>query len=139
MRSFRFERLARLHSICERTDRDAHAQDSLVLALTTDPCEVVRHEAAFLLGDLKRQSRLHNEKAVLTVLSKAAGDKSVLVRHEIALTLAKFCSRSATETLRVMTSDYSHEVVESALYALEEARETGNTHVPGTKIPKNYL
>jgi len=87
------------------------APSQLCEALLNDGSDVVRHEAAFLLGEQK--SGLHN-------LIEAAGDRSILVRHEVALALANFPASEVLNQLLLMHEDAAKEVRSSADYAIQQ-------------------
>jgi HEAT repeat protein len=95
-------------------------------ALQNDQCDVVRHEAAFVLGE-RRRERPHDNSVVLReqafdALNKASfSDPSVLVRHEAVLALTAFASNTMThDIIEAALGDSAPEVVSSARYALEE-------------------
>ena len=85
----------------------------LIHAMCQDESEVVRHEAAFLLGDIQ-------STGALEALISASHDPSILVCHEVALALANFrCARSVVELVR-LAADPSPDVSRSAVHALVE-------------------
>ena len=109
-------RLAVLHKTAEGSQ---DAQEIIVDALKQDLNDVVRHEAAFLLGDLKKQGKLANPAAAMRVLIvQARADSSILVKHEAALALANFPCEESVSFLVELCAHESKEVVSSALYAL---------------------
>lgn len=104
-------RLKNLHTLAQQRQYDA-----LFEVLHKDESDVVRHEAAFLIGDVAPDAA----RSVFA-LSVAALDKSILVRHEAALALAKFTlTPESRAVLFSLMSDDSVEVRDSAKFALEE-------------------
>lgn len=90
-------------------------QLSVVDRLLGDECDVVRHEAAFVLGDTHAEC-----VGTIEALKRAAKDKSILVRHEVALALAKCPGESAIDCLASLCGDSAGEVARSARFALME-------------------
>jgi len=103
----RFERLRELRE---------KSAPMVAQALTVDECDVVRHEAAFVLGDSFAQ--VPEMEGVL--IRSALNDSSVLVRHEACLALAKFKTVNALRALLECMKDAAPEVRGSAAYAVEE-------------------
>jgi HEAT repeat protein len=115
------QRLARLHDLASKRHIDCPTQDEIVVKGLHDESDVVRHEAAFIIGDLERQSRLKDSARALDSLCQAAKDPSILVRHEVALALSKFNRRlQALECLLLLARDPVREVYGSANYAIAE-------------------
>ena len=80
--------------------------------LRDDPNELVRHEAAFSLGQMGYSACVpHLERATL-------GDPSMFVRHEAAIALGVVGNKGAREALERALSDPDEPVVESAVVAL---------------------
>jgi HEAT repeat protein len=98
-------------------------QNHIGRALRNDESDVVRHEAAFILSALKKQGLLHDDNIALSELIEAFSDKSILVRHEIALSLAAFPCEEAIDALLHHSSDPAQEVKESVRFALVEMLE----------------
>jgi HEAT repeat protein len=97
----------------------------LIEALKEDPSDVVRHEAAFVIGEwcerVSEQDRSDIRKEGMLALFRAAEtDKSILVRHEAALALAQFRNAAALALLLRLTLDSASEVRSSACYAIEQ-------------------
>lgn len=91
------QRLSKLHAINQSGGR--HRQLSFQEALS-DPDDIVRHEACFLLGDLKKTGALFDEiEAEKFLIASLLNDVSILVRHEAALSLANFKTESAVIAL----------------------------------------
>jgi HEAT repeat protein len=99
------------------TDGD---QQGIARALRNDESDVVRHEAAFLLASLKRDGRLFDDNDAVQDLIQSFSDASILVRHEIALSLAAFPCEEAIDALLHHAADSAPEVKESIRYALVE-------------------
>lgn len=88
------------------------AVESISRVLESDKNALVRHEAAFSLGQL-------GYPAATTALSNAVkSDPSYFVRHEAAVALGVIGSEDARETLNEALKDESEEVRESAIIAL---------------------
>jgi HEAT repeat protein len=88
------------------------AVDSISRVLENDKNALVRHEAAFSLGQL-------GYTAATAALSNAVkSDPSYFVRHEAAIALGVIGSEDARETLNEAVKDESEEVRESAIIAL---------------------
>jgi deoxyhypusine monooxygenase len=80
--------------------------------LRDDENELVRHEAAFSLGQMCYSSAIEPlEEATLH-------DPSMFVRHEAAIALGVIGSKEAKEALKKALSDPDKPVVESAIVAL---------------------
>lgn len=80
--------------------------------LKNDPNELVRHEAAFSLGQMCYSSGIkHLKEATLK-------DPSMFVRHEAAIALGVVGNREAKEALEQALDDSEEPVVESAVVAL---------------------
>ena len=88
------------------------AVESISRVLESDNNALVRHEAAFSLGQL-------GYPAATAALSNAVkSDPSYFVRHEAAVALGVIGSEDARETLNEALKDESEEVRESAIIAL---------------------
>ena len=84
--------------------------------LKNDSNELVRHEAAFSLGQMCYRSGIKPlEEAV-------RNDPSFFVRHEAAIALGVIGSQEAKETLQRALADSSEPVRESAVVALSNLR-----------------
>jgi deoxyhypusine monooxygenase len=80
--------------------------------LKNDPNELVRHEAAFSLGQMGYRS------AIKPLEEATKNDPSMFVRHEAAIALGVVGAKEAKETLEAALKDPSIPVVESAIVAL---------------------
>lgn len=80
--------------------------------LTNDENELVRHEAAFSLGQMCYSS------ALPPLNDATLNDPSMFVRHEAAIALGVIGSKEAEETLGKALNDPDKPVVESAVVAL---------------------
>ena len=80
--------------------------------LKNDENELVRHEAAFSLGQMSHSS------AVPPLTDATLNDPSMFVRHEAAIALGVVGSKDAKETLEKALNDPDRPVVESAIVAL---------------------
>ena len=119
----RMRALKRIGEGFEPTHRD-DVVSMLCLTVDFDPNPVVRHEAAFLISDLTKRGLIgagpDGRDRGLEALLDAAFDGSVLVRHEVALSLAAFDHPAAKDTLRRMLQDCCGDVRVSAELAIEE-------------------
>ncbi len=106
----------------ERLKRLRDQSDSYVIGvLIEDDSDVVRHEAAFILGDRMHGGTLTKpEEAFGTLCHSAELDPSILVRHEAALSLANFKTALSKRILERLLFDPAPEVQSSARYALED-------------------
>ena len=84
--------------------------------LKNDENELVRHEAAFSLGQMCYSSVLPS------LIDATLYDPSMFVRHEAAIALGIVGSKDAKETLEKALSDPDKPVVESAIVALSNIR-----------------
>ena len=80
--------------------------------LRNDGNELVRHEAAFSLGQMCYSS------SVLPLADATLNDPSMFVRHEAAIALGVVGNREAKEALQKALDDPDRPVVESAVVAL---------------------
>ncbi len=80
--------------------------------LKNDPNELVRHEAAFSLGQMCYRS------GIKPLEDAVRNDPSFFVRHEAAIALGVIGSQEAKETLQRALEDSSEPVRESAVVAL---------------------
>jgi HEAT repeat protein len=105
--------IIRTRVICILADiSGVDAVDSISRVLENDKNALVRHEAAFSLGQL-------GYTAATAALSNAVkSDPSYFVRHEAAIALGVIGSEDARETLNEALKDESEEVRESAIIAL---------------------
>jgi len=80
--------------------------------LKNDPNELVRHEAAFSLGQMCYHS------GIKPLEDAVRNDPSFFVRHEAAIALGVIGSQDAKDTLQKALEDSSEPVRESAIVAL---------------------
>ena len=80
--------------------------------LKNDENELVRHEAAFSLGQMSYSS------AISPLADATLNDPSMFVRHEAAIALGVVGNKEAKETLIKALNDTDVSVVESAVVAL---------------------
>ena len=88
------------------------AVESISRVLESDNNALVRHEAAFSLGQLGYPA------ATASLSNAVKSDPSYFVRHEAAVALGVIGSEDARETLNEALKDESEEVRESAIIAL---------------------
>ena len=84
--------------------------------LKNDPNELVRHEAAFSLGQMGYNS------GILPLEDATKNDSSMFVRHEAAIALGVVGSQDAKETLEKTLNDPDGSVRESAVVALSNLK-----------------
>jgi len=80
--------------------------------LKNDPNELVRHEAAFSLGQICYQS------GITSLEDATKNDSSMFVRHEAAIALGVIGSQNSKETLQKALHDPDESVRDSAVVAL---------------------
>ncbi len=80
--------------------------------LKDDPNELVRHEAAFSLGQMCYSS------CVAPLADATLGDSSMFVRHEAAIALGVIGSPESRKALESALGDADKPVVDSAIVAL---------------------
>ena len=80
--------------------------------LKNDENELVRHEAAFSLGQMCYSSAIH------PLTDATLNDPSMFVRHEAAIALGVVGSKESKEALEKALDDPDKPVVESAIVAL---------------------
>ena len=93
---------------------DERAVPALAETLKIDPSPLVRHEAAFSMGQLEFKS------AVPALMEAMANDESVLVRHESAVALGSIGEETARQGLVDRLSDPDEDVRLSAEVALAD-------------------
>jgi deoxyhypusine monooxygenase len=84
--------------------------------LKNDPNELVRHEAAFSLGQMCLRS------GIKPLEDATSNDESLFVRHEAAVALGVIGSQDARETLQNALLDSSEQVRDSAVVALSNLK-----------------
>ena len=84
--------------------------------LKNDPNELVRHEAAFSLGQMCLRSGIKPLEVA------TCNDPSLFVRHEAAVALGVIGSQEAKETLQQALQDSSEQVRDSAVVALSNLK-----------------
>ena len=86
--------------------------EHIAKVLKNDTNELVRHEAAFSLGQMCYSS------GILPLEDATKNDSSMFVRHEAAIALGVVGSKSARETLEKALNDPDEPVRDSAVVAL---------------------
>jgi deoxyhypusine monooxygenase len=84
--------------------------------LKNDVNELVRHEAAFSLGQMCLRS------GIKPLEDATRNDPSLFVRHEAAVALGVIGSQDAKETLQKALEDSSEQVRDSAVVALSNLK-----------------
>lgn len=90
--------------------------EHIARVLKDDPNELVRHEAAFSLGQMCYSSGIE------PLVSATLDDPSMFVRHEAAIALGVIGSPRAEEALQQALEDPDRPVVDSAVVALSNIR-----------------
>lgn len=118
------KRMAVLKAIGDGFDPDQRnaVERALASALLSDANAVVRHESAFLLASMAEQKLIAGGLG-FRALCKAVNDKSVLVRHEVALSLAAFPGPETDGLLRRLLNDSAEDVAVSARLAIEQMQD----------------
>jgi HEAT repeat protein len=105
----------RIHAVCMLADmKNETAVPLLASALLKDSSPLVRHEAAFAMGQLEFKS------AVPALIEAMGNDESVLVRHESAVALGSIGDERAREELIARLGDADEDVRLSAECALAD-------------------
>lgn len=86
--------------------------DHIARVLHDDPNELVRHEAAFSLGQMCYSS------GIQPLADATINDPSMFVRHEAAIALGVIGSEKSKEALHKALTDADSRVVDSAIVAL---------------------
>jgi HEAT repeat protein len=107
--------ILRIHGVCMLADmKREDAIPALARALREDPSPLVRHEAAFAMGQLEFKS------GVSSLIEAMAKDESVLVRHESAVALGSIGDERARPGLMLLLEDVDEDVRLSAEVALAD-------------------
>jgi HEAT repeat protein len=105
----------RIHGVCMLADmKREDAIPALARSLREDSSPLVRHEAAFAMGQLEFKS------AVASLLEAMVKDESVLVRHESAVALGSIGDERARQGLMSALEDVDEDVRLSAEVALAD-------------------
>ena len=86
--------------------------------LTDDPNSVVRHEAAFALGELRGSGRIGSDSGAEELCQAALHDRSIVVRHEATEALYGYAGQFVDDTLKLLLSDPSDEIRETAAISI---------------------
>jgi HEAT repeat protein len=103
-------------------------EELVVSVLQNDPNPIVRHEAAFVLGQLYSTGHIVGRRSLAALCECAQGDRSVVVRHECAESLGSFRGRKAFVTLQSLLHDPEPDVVVTSLIALDRFKKTARQH-----------
>lgn len=103
------------------------AAEQLAQILAEDANSVVRHEAAFLLGELRGAGRISESMGIKELCEAALHDRSIVVRHESTEALYSYPGSIADEALRQLLSDASEEIRETAAISLTWKRDRERT------------
>ncbi|MEX1996049.1 MAG: HEAT repeat domain-containing protein [Nitrosopumilaceae archaeon] len=107
----------RTRSVCILVDLGGEEMVSHIAGvLKNDSNELVRHEAAFSLGQMCYRS------GIKPLEDAVRNDPSFFVRHEAVIALGVIGSQEARETLQRALTDSSEPVRESAVVALSNLR-----------------
>ncbi len=116
--SLQEERIQALFQLMNIADDDS--LDAIFECLKNDSCEIVRHEAAFVLGECVSQRAIAELKRAIT------DDDSDVVKHEALLALGTIADKDLIEFITSIQDDekYSHFVRESAKVSLQRLNYT---------------
>jgi HEAT repeat protein len=104
----------RIHAVCMLADMKNEKAVPLLENALKDPSPLVRHEAAFAMGQLEFKS------AVPALIEAMEDDESVLVRHESAVALGSIGDERARKGLIARLDDSDEDVRLSAECALAD-------------------
>lgn len=88
-----------------------------------DDNQIVRHEAAFVLGELRETGRIAEGVGAAALLKAATCDKSPVVRHEAAEAIYCFNSASVDQILTQLLCDEVEDVRVTAAISLSWRRK----------------
>lgn len=106
--SLRMDLVREIHRLEDCDWKDAEL--FLCQVLSSDPDPIVRHEAAFFLGELRASYRIGDELASIKLCEAAISDSSIVVRHEAAEALYPFNGDQVKQTLDRLLGDPSEDV-----------------------------
>jgi HEAT repeat protein len=94
------------------------AEGFLSMIVDSDPDPVVRHEAAFALGELRRSGEIGDAAGRNSLCNAALNDKSILVRHEAAEALYCFGGPQVDAVLQQLLDDQSDDIKSTAAISI---------------------
>lgn len=100
---------------------DDESVRALGTCLMTDPSPIIRHEAAFSLGETA-----HPTVAVPYLMRAVEEDKNIFVRHEAILALGTLGKKEFVPFIKRFINDPEPEMAESAEIALQRVYFTGH-------------
>ena len=106
--SARMEFVSLLIDVEEASWESVEAFAVEVLLKESNP--IVRHEAAFVLGELRERGRIADDIGAAALRHAAEFDQSVVVRHEAAEAIYCFQGDMIDETLRRLLNDTNEDV-----------------------------
>lgn len=117
-------RFRAIRGILEISDKEfgETVESFLVTVIETDSDPVVRHEAAFTLGELMKEGKIVGVIAVAALCGIIKNETSVLVLHEVAEALAHFNGSSVIATLNRLMEHVSVDVRATAAISLDVLR-----------------
>jgi HEAT repeat protein len=98
---------------------DEKVEGFLVAILRSDPDPVVRHEAAFTLGELRKQGRIVGSRSGSALCGATKRENSILVLHEVAEALANFTGKAVISALTRLRRHPNSDVRATAAISLE--------------------
>ena len=109
-----------LDQLCNGIDRRNRlfVEKLLTHVLTHDKNPVVRHEAAFTLGQLYTRGDIAGTESIHALCEKTQKDPALIVRHEAVETLGWYVFPEAMHTLKECRCDSNTEIVATARIAL---------------------
>jgi hypothetical protein len=113
------ERMDLISAILQIEEADWRTVEVFVsTVLLEDTNSIVRHEAAFVLGDLREKGRIGDELGAAALQKAALSDKSPTVRHEVAEAIYCFGGTQVETTLRQLLNDEIEDVRLTAAMSL---------------------
>lgn len=105
-------RIENLFNLMNIADNDS--MNAIYFSLKNDPCELVRHEAAFCLGET---ASLEARDVLIDVLK--SDDKSLVVIHECLMSLGTIGEKNDLDFIKTFLTDNRFEVKCSAQIAID--------------------
>ncbi len=128
----RFESL--YECLPERDPPASLAKGFLINVLRSDPDPIVRHEAAFMLGELRESNRIDETGAAPALCVAAHEDSSLVVRHESIEAMFAFEGEDVERTLDTMVEDPDDDIRLTAEITIAR-RQTGDFYLSLPKHP----
>jgi len=120
LNSIQEQRIQALFQLMNIADKES--LDAIVKCLREDPCEIVRHEAAFVLGETASHDIIKDLKYSII------NDKSGIVKHECLLALGTIANDETIPFLEEQTLSPAKLISESAKVALQRIQVIDNPY-----------